>query len=103
MIDKIIGSLPNIGNLTSLGKSAEMGGAEETSGKFADALFKGMDSVNSDLVSADKMATEHLTQGKHELHEVMIALEKADLSFRYMTQIRNKVIDAYQEVMRTQV
>jgi flagellar hook-basal body complex protein FliE len=37
------------------------------------------------------------------LHEAMIALEKADISFRTMLTVRNKLIEAYQEIMRMQV
>ena len=37
------------------------------------------------------------------LHEAMISMEKADISMRYMIQVRNKAIDAYQEIMRMQV
>src|SRR5262245_46593130 len=54
---------------------------------------------------------EHTSQGelqKHlnnesDLHSVMIALEKADLSFQLMMQVRNKIVQAYQEIMRSQV
>ena len=42
-------------------------------------------------------------KAKGDLQETMIALEKADVSFRLMMQIRNKVLDAYQEIMRMQV
>ncbi len=83
----------------SLGGSA---GAEKAKG-FGDFLEKNMKSVNDDLVNATKMSKEFMVEGKHELHEVIIALEKADLSFRYLTQIRNKVLDAYTDIMRTQV
>ena len=38
-----------------------------------------------------------------DLHSVMIALEKADLSFQVMMQVRNKIVQAYQEIMRTSV
>jgi len=37
------------------------------------------------------------------LHDTMLALEKADLSFRLMMQVRNKIVEAYQEVIRMQV
>jgi len=37
------------------------------------------------------------------LHETMIAMEKADISFRLMMGVRNKIIEAYQEIMRMQV
>jgi flagellar hook-basal body complex protein FliE len=54
---------------------------------------------------------EHTSQGElqkflsneSELHSVMIALEKADLSFQLMMQVRNKIVQAYQEIMRSQV
>lgn len=38
-----------------------------------------------------------------DLHSVMIAIEKADLSFQMMMQVRNKIVNAYQEIMKTQV
>jgi flagellar hook-basal body complex protein FliE len=41
--------------------------------------------------------------GESDLHSVMIALEKADLSFQMMMQVRNKFVQAYQEIMRSQV
>ena len=38
-----------------------------------------------------------------DLHSVMISLEKADLSFQVMMQVRNKIVAAYQEIMKSQV
>src|SRR5437763_13186160 len=38
-----------------------------------------------------------------DLHSVMMALEKADLSFQVMMQVRNKIVSAYQDIMKTQV
>lgn len=38
-----------------------------------------------------------------DLHNVMISIEKADLTFQLMMQIRNKIISAYEEIMRMQV
>lgn len=42
-------------------------------------------------------------EGKGDLQEVMIAGEKADIAFELMMQIRNKALEAYQEIMRMQV
>jgi flagellar hook-basal body complex protein FliE len=79
-------------------------GVPETKGpSFGKVIENSMKAVNHELVDSSRMSDEFLTQGKHDMHEVMIALERADLSFRYMTQIRNKVLDAYNEVIRTQV
>lgn len=88
-------------SLQAPGKASEVGKSEL--GNFDDVLLKGMQKVNEDLLKSSKMSEEHLTQGKHELHEVMIQMETADLNFRFMTQVRNKVLDAYNEIMRMQV
>ena len=52
---------------------------------------------------ADQAIQQLVGEGKGDLQETMIALEKADVSFRLMMQIRNKVLEAYQEIMRMQV
>ena len=49
-------------------------------------------------------AAQRLVLGKNaDIHSTMIALEKADISFQFLMQIRNKIITAYETVMRTQV
>ncbi len=41
--------------------------------------------------------------GEKNLHEAMITMEQADISLRYLVQVRNKALEAYQEIMRIQV
>ena len=49
-------------------------------------------------------AAEELAAGRTEnIHETMIALKKAEISFKMMMQIRNKIVKAYEEVMRMQI
>lgn len=56
------------------------------------------------LQQAADQAVEQVHAGDEKnLHAAMIAMEKADISLRYMVQVRNKAIDAYQEIMRMQV
>jgi flagellar hook-basal body complex protein FliE len=52
---------------------------------------------------ADAAITSLATGGPASLAETMIALEKADLSFRLMMQVRTKIVEAYQEILRMQV
>ena len=40
------------------------------------------------------------TGRSHNLHEMMIALDRADVSLRMVTKVRNKAVEAYQEIMR---
>ena len=70
---------------------------------FNTHLKNALGEVN-DLQQKADQAIQHLVgEGKGDLQETMIALEKADVSFRLMMQVRNKVLEAYQEIMRIQV
>ncbi len=70
---------------------------------FGDTLKESLDEVNKAQLDADKSIEDLVTGNNKNIHETMIAISKADLAFRMTVQIRNKVIDAYQEVMRMPV
>ena len=59
--------------------------------------------VNRQQLSADQAMQRLSDGGARNLHEAMIAMEKADISLRFLVQVRNKAMDAYQEIMRMQV
>lgn len=68
---------------------------------FADTLKESMNRVN-ELQNESDAAIKALAKGESaSLHETLLAVEKADLSFKLMMQVRNKLLDAYKEVMRT--
>ena len=70
---------------------------------FAQTLETAVNSVNQLQVKSD-VEMQRLATGKTKnIPEVMIAAEKADISFKLLMQVRNKIIDAYQEVMKMQV
>jgi len=74
---------------------------KETS--FQDMLSNSIDGVNRLQQEAD-LAGRELAIGKVEnIHDVMISMEKASVAFRMMVQVRNKMLDAYREIMRMQV
>ena len=71
--------------------------------EFGDLLAKFTRDVDGLQHDADKVVAD-LAAGKTDnLHQVMIALGKAEISFKFMTEVRNKLLDAYKEVMRTPV
>lgn len=70
---------------------------------FGDILKRSIGEVNQLQKNADHAIRELTTGKKKDIHETMIALEKADVSFQLMMQVRNKVIEAYQEINRMQV
>ncbi len=71
-------------------------------GSFADALGQAIGKVDALQTQADG-ESEKLALGGGNLHETALALEKADVALRVMTKVRNKVVEAYQEVMRMSV
>ena len=74
----------------------------EASG-FSSYLKNSFEEVNRTLASADKLAND-LAVGKHEnLHEAMIGMEKAEASFKLLVQVRNRALEAYNDIMRMQV
>ena len=71
-------------------------------GKFAETLRQTVDQVQSAQSDAQSQVAELLNGNGADLHRAMIAVEKADLSFQLMMQVRNKIVAAYQEVSRLQ-
>lgn len=79
---------------------SESSSTADGAGKFFSELVS---KVNDIQVQSDK-SIQGLASGENKnLHEVMIAVEKASISFQFMSQVRNKALEAYQEVMRMQV
>jgi flagellar hook-basal body complex protein FliE len=78
--------------------------ATQSAGKsFSDTLNEALKNVN-DLQKNSDRAMQDLATGKTDnIPEVMITAEKADLALKMMVQVRNKIIDAYHEVMKMQV
>ncbi|MEK3953022.1 MULTISPECIES: flagellar hook-basal body complex protein FliE [Psychrobacillus] len=75
----------------------------EAQGAFGDFLKTAIQSVNENQKASD-IATEKLINGGDiELHDVMIASQKASITLNTTLEIRNKVVEAYQEIMRMQV
>lgn len=68
---------------------------------FGDFLKESIKEVNRLQNEADASATGFATGEIKDIHQVMLSIQKADLSFKLMQQIRNKLVDAYKEVMRT--
>lgn len=59
--------------------------------------------VNAQQQNATAMVTDVLKGGSTPVHQAMVATEEANLSFEFLTEVRNKVVEAYQQVMQMQV
>lgn len=69
---------------------------------FLDTLRGAMDQVDQLQTSAQTKVAALLDGSGMDVHSAMIAVEKADLSFQLMMQVRNKIVAAYQEISRMQ-
>lgn len=91
----------DMGEFKTLGVDKAQGASPTES--FSDTLKKAVTEVNELQKTSDK-AMQNLATGRTDnVPEVMIAAERADIALKLMVQVRNKIIDAYQEVMKMQV
>ncbi|NLM46513.1 MAG: flagellar hook-basal body complex protein FliE [Firmicutes bacterium] len=72
-------------------------------GDFAHMLKDALNGVNKLQVKADEAALQLANGQAEDVHQVMIAVEQAMLAMQLTVQIRNKVIEAYQEIARMQI
>ncbi len=70
---------------------------------FGETMLQAIDSVNRLQNEADDDIQALATGEKRDLHQTMISMEKAGISFQLMMQVRNKIVAAYQEIMRMQI
>lgn len=88
---------------TAASKGAGTDGAAALAGSFGDMLGKALTEVNNLQLQADDLSKKLATGEITDVHTVTIAAEKAALALQMTVQIRNKVIEAYQEIMRMQL
>jgi len=88
----------------ALGTGGQVGSVEgKSSADFLEALQSAVMDTNTALRQADKASVDFASGKAQNLHDVMIAMEKADISLRTLTAVRGKVLEAYQEIMRMPV
>jgi flagellar hook-basal body complex protein FliE len=90
---------PGVGGVGGVGAGGP-GAVAGVDNGFAKLLKQGLDSVNATQSRASDLATrfERGVPGV-ELPQVMLEMQKANVSFRALTEVRNKFIDAYREIM----
>jgi flagellar hook-basal body complex protein FliE len=110
-IDKLLGQLragaamagQSVGGLGAAG-AAGAAGAPVAGNDFAKVLKNSIDSVNVRQVEATNLQRDfELGVPNTNLTDVMISMQKANLSFQEMVQVRNRRVTAYQDIMNMQV
>jgi len=85
---------------TPLGSAPAAGATAPQGPDFARALSDGLEAVDGQARAAESMPIDLLTGKVDDFHEIAVQLKSAELSFRFAMEIRNKLVDAYREVMR---
>jgi flagellar hook-basal body complex protein FliE len=101
-INNVLAQIRSISAQAKIGAGPAGAAAATQTGasQFANLMRQGIDSVNQSQQSATSLATafEKGTPGV-ELPQVMLEMQKASVSFRALTEVRNRLVNAYQEIM----
>jgi len=104
-IDRVLAQIRSIAGAAKGGGIGGMGGAAPTAPNginngFANLLKQGIEKVNETQFKASTLATQ-FEKGVPgvELPQVMLEMQKANVSFRALAEVRNKFVDAYREIM----
>ncbi len=85
------------------GQSPAAANSVKESGSFKNFLLESIQEVNSMQRDADQAVEKLVTGGDVNPAEVLTAVQKADLAFRLMIQVRNKMVQAYDEVKNIRI
>jgi flagellar hook-basal body complex protein FliE len=98
-------TLPPISSVTGAAgvTGAQSAPASRPAEGFADSITSALESVSAAEFSADAIAKDIATGGEASVQELMTSMTKAQLSVDLLVQVRNKAVEAYQEIMRMQI
>ncbi|MCC6990779.1 MAG: flagellar hook-basal body complex protein FliE [Acidobacteria bacterium] len=92
-----IGSLPSLGGLATGGNTGAA--PDQSGGSFGDSLTKLLESVETTAADANT-AVAKMADGSGDVHTAMLALQRSEISMQLTVQVRNKLVAAYQDLMR---
>jgi len=104
-ISKTAGASPTTDTTAATTPTAVPGisSVQNGGGSFSNILNQFVSEVNTKQVAAEQNVNGMLSGGNVSLHQAMISMEEANVSFQLMIEVRNKLLDSYQELMRMQV
>ena len=76
---------------------------EESASPFSDYVKRSLTEVNGQMLNADQAINDLATGKNQDIHNTMISMQKADISFELVLQIRNKLMTAYDEIRRMSI
>ena len=98
MIDRIRG----VGGIDPIDRGVNKK-EKKNSESFAEVLKEALEKVNEQQKKAEKMADDYAAGKISNIHEVIIEAEKASMALRLTVEVRNRIVEAYREIMRMQL
>jgi flagellar hook-basal body complex protein FliE len=97
-------SISGLGAIGSIGSLPKLSPLEPSDGEgsFSGVLTNALQQVNQLSTGAEQQIGTLLSGGNTDMSSVMIAVEKADVAFQLMMQVRNKIVSAYQDIEKMQ-
>lgn len=98
-------TLPPITSVTGTAgvNAAQSASAPKAAEGFADTITSALEAVSNSEFAADAIAESIATGGDASIQELMTSMTKAQLNVDLLVQVRNKAVEAYQEIMRMQI
>ena len=87
----------------TIGAAPASNAAPATGGSFGDFVSSAIQDVHATQVNADAAVQQFITGRTGDVHEVMLAMEQARMTLTLAVEVRNKVVEAYQEISRMPV
>ena len=95
--------LSSLGDLTGASSSVSPAGGHPAGGGFLASLKDAIAQVNEVQLDASQAVDKFVSGESDNVHQMMMALQKADVSFQLMMQVRNKLVSAYEDIQRMQM
>jgi flagellar hook-basal body complex protein FliE len=103
-INQVLGQMQAIEAMAKSQARPAASGADDSSGQFADLMARAINQVNQSQAHAAELSRA-LERGDPtvDIAEVMVAMQKSRVSFQALTEVRNKLLTAYQDIMNMPV
>jgi flagellar hook-basal body complex protein FliE len=95
--------MPGVDGLSSIKGPSEIGPAQPSGESFANVLGRMVNEVNAHQSTANDAVAALQSGQTTSLHQAVISMEEANISFQLMVEVRNKLLESYQELMRMQI
>ena len=97
-------NVQGVGGLSTADLLKGKNGTSKSEGAdFSEVLKESLEEVNDLQIEGEKAMSDLATGQVKDLHQAAIAINKAELSMKMMLEVRNKAINAYKEILRTQI